>query len=141
MIYSKFLFLFLFIFYSSITLAQYNYDVIAFKSDWRGNLGVDVGTLKKNNLYIGCQGTIPFNNNNREFYINGVIGYGKGFVFNSILIINGIFGIHVTDTFHTMSTTKINLGGGFSILEKGIVIGCSWTNRESFSSKIGFYLY
>ena len=139
--YIKFFILFLFILSSSIGFAQYNYQVIALKGNLQGDLGIDVGTLKKNNIYQGIQGTIPYNNNNRKYYLNGVIGYGNGFVFNSIFIVNGIFGVHVSDTFHTKETAKINLGLGCSFLVKGLVIGCSWTNRESFSSKIGIYLY
>ena len=134
------LFLFTFLLSLIIVSAQeeQNYNIYGLKYDMRGHVGMDVGTLKPNNIYAGIQGTIPFDCKTREFYMNCVFGYGYNFLFNSKFIVTGILGMHTNDFFETINIKTVNLGCGFTMLKSGIGIGCSYTNRELFSVKIAF---
>ena len=134
---------FLFAFLQSLMVVsaqeEHNYNIYGLKYDMRGHIGMDVGTLKPNNVYTGIQGTIPYDCKTREFYMNCVFGYGNNFLFNSKFIVTGIVGVHTNDYFDTINIKIVNLGCGFTILKSGIGIGCSYTNRELFSVKIAFY--
>ena len=134
-------FLFTFLLSLMIVSAQeeHNYNIYGLKYDMRGHIGMDVGTLKPNNIYTGIQGTIPYDCKNSEFYMNCVFGYGNSFLFNSKFIVTGIIGLHTNDYFDTINIKTVNLGCGFTILKSGIGIGCSYTNGELFSMKIAFY--
>jgi len=134
-------FLFAFLLSLMIVSAQeeHNYTVYGLKYDMRGHIGMDVGTLKTNNIYAGIQGTIPYDCKNSEFYMNCVFGYGNNFLFNSKFIVTGIIGLHTSDYFDTIDIKTVNLGCGFMILKCGIGIGCSYTNRELFNVRIAFY--
>jgi len=135
------LFLFIFLLSLIIVSAQedHKYSIYGLKYDMRGHVGMDIGTLKPNNVYTGIQGTIPYDSKNSEFYMNLVYGHGYNFLFNSKFIATGILGVYTNDYFDTINIKTINLGCGITMLKNGIGIGCSYTNRELFSVKIAFY--
>jgi len=134
------LYLFLLVFPSSIVFAQNECEhaIYGLKSDMFGNVGMDIGLLKLNNVYTGIQGIIPYNNKKSTFYINCVYGYGTRLLFNSRCIFTGILGLYTNDCFNEININTINVGGGLTIMRRRIAVGCSFTNRESFSLKIGF---
>jgi len=136
---SRLLYLFLLIFSSSIVFAQEEskQNIYGLKFDKFGHVAMDVGTLGSNNVYTGIQGTIPYNNKNSVFYINCVYGYGSNFLFNSKCILTGILGLYTNDYFNEININTVNIGCGLTIVKHRIAVGCSYTNRESFSVKIG----
>lgn len=70
--------------------------------------------------------------------MNCVYGRGGNFLFKSKFILTGIVGIYTDNNFDTVDFNTINWGCGFNVIKYGIVIGCSYTNREFFSVKVGF---
>jgi len=139
--------LFLLIFYTSVASAQMDcckYNIFTLKHDMRGHVGIDVGCLGKNSLYTGIQGTIPLStfDSTNEYYMNASCGYGVDFLNRSKFILMGIVGLFTVDGFDTFGTKNINVGGGITILTSNtVVVGFSFTNKEKFAAKIGFYLY
>lgn len=131
--------IFLSLFSSTIVLAQREckYYIFALKHDLNKNIGMDVGELASNNLYVGLQGTIPYSNSNRVAYVNAVYGYGIDSKFRSKLLLTCILGMHSTDF---LQTVNLNYGAGVNILSHNVIVGGAYTNREHFSAKIGFYL-
>lgn len=135
----RLLYFFLLIFSSSIVSAQEEskQNIYALKFDKFGHVGMDVGVLKSNNVYTGIQGTIPYNNKSSVFYANYVYGYGSNFLFNSKCILTGILGVYTNDYFNVINISTVNVGCGLTIVKHKMAVGCSFTNRESFSVKIG----
>lgn len=133
-------YLFFLFFFSSIVSAQEEseHNIYGLKFDKFGHVGMDVGTLNLNNVYTGIQGTIPYNNMNSVFYVNCVYGYGNNFLFNSKCILTGILGAYTNDYFKVININTLNYGCGLTVVKRRIAVGCSFTNRESFSVKIGF---
>jgi|SRR5665647_849336 len=134
--------IFLFLFSSTIVSAQ-TYNVFTLKNDGRGHIGLDVGTLNSKHIYTGIQGTIPTSSftSTDEYAMNAAYGYGGSFIFNSNFILSGILGIYSADSFKTFGTKNINVGGGFTVLTANVVVfGFSYTNREKFAAKVGFYI-
>lgn len=135
--------IFLFLFSSTIVSSQESYNVFTLKNDGRGHIGLDVGTLNSKHIYTGIQGTIPTTSytSTDEYTMNAACGYGGSFIFKSNFILSGILGIHTADGFDTFGTKNINAGGGFTVLTSNVVVfGFSYTNREKFAAKIGFYI-
>lgn len=110
--------------------------IVALQHDMRGHVGIDIGNLK-NNVYSGIQGTIPYNTTNKEYYINYVYGYGINIIPSNTIIITGILGLHTNDF---IETVHFNYGCGFTIVnDNKVVIGISYTNKQLFTAKLGFY--
>jgi hypothetical protein len=139
--------LFFLIFYTTIASAQMEcckYKIFALKHDMRGHVGIDVGSIGTNNFYTGIQGTIPLSSfsSTDEYYMNTSLGFGLDYFKKSKIIVTGIVGLHTADKFNTIGTKNINIGAGLTVLsDNTIVVGFSFTNKEKFAAKIGFYLY